>query len=126
MRLSRQSLSVVLVSVLLAMFVVSCTTLVRDGYRALSVSQQTYDSTLSALGDLYHQGMLTESQRDTAIKYGRLYRAAHNEAVTALLAYETDPVPDNKQRYLNSAAKASQQLAALIEFAKPFLVKGDN
>ena len=113
-----------IIGVVLLAFILGCATFTRDAYRVLSVSYQTYDSTFSALGDLDRQDMLTESQRDKAIEYGRLYKAAHNEAVAALLVYESDPSPEAKQRYLNAAALASQRLAALIEFAKPFLVKG--
>ena len=113
-----------IIGVVLLAFILGCATFTRNAYRTLAVSQQTYDATLSALGDMYKQGMLSDEHKDKAVELGTLYKAAHNSAVQALLQYESNPTPDNKQRYLESAAFASQQLAMLLEFAKPFLVKG--
>jgi len=107
----------------LVIAVASCASFSRDANRTLAISFQTYDSTLNALSDMDRQGLLTMEQRDKAIELGRLYKLAHNGAVSALLQYQSDETPDAKQRYLTAAAEASKQLAALIEFAKPLLSK---
>lgn len=123
--MARRKFQIAFLVCLLSVGLVACTaTFTRDAYRTLAVSQQTYDGTLSALGDMYKQGLVNEATKDKAIELGRFYKAAHNEAVAALLAYETNPTPDGKKKYLDLAADASKRLADLITFAKPFLTGG--
>lgn len=97
--------------------------LVRDGYRALTISNQGYDVVLSGMGDLYREKLIGEEVKDTAIEYGRAYKTAHNEAVRALAAYEERGGAEAKDAYLKAAQDASAALARLINYAKPYLVK---
>ena len=103
---------------------VACASFTTNAYKTLAVSQQTYDVTLSTLGDLYKAGKLTDAQKDKAIALGGLYKKSHNEAVSALLLYDASDVSTQekaKQAYLMAAADAAKRLADLIEYAKPFL-----
>ena len=104
---------------------VACASFSQNAYKSLAVSQQTYDVTLSALGDLYKQGKVSAQVKDKAIEIGNLYKAAHNSAVQALLDYDkaTDQATQDakKQIYMKQIAEASKQLAALLELAKPYV-----
>lgn len=116
------------VTCIVLLLLVACASFTQNSYKALTVSQQTYDAALSALGDLYKQNKLTETQKDKAIQIGNLYKQAHNEAVTALLRYDasSDQTSQEAQKaaYMKAIAEASKQLSALLEYAKPFLTGG--
>ena len=109
--------------VLLVLLAACGPNLVRDGYRALTVSYQGYDVALSGMGDLYREGLIGEDVKTQAIEYGRAYKVAHNEAVRALAAYEERGGAEAKDAYLQAAQDASAALARLINYAKPYLVK---
>ena len=112
----------VLALVLLA--VLACSNFVQNGYRTLVVSQQSYDVTLSAMGDLYREGRITEAQKDEAIKIGRGYKLAHNGAVASLAKYEETKQEADKNAYAQAASTASAALAKLIAYCRPFIEKG--
>jgi hypothetical protein len=112
----------VLVLIVLAM--VACAGFSQNAYRSLVVSQQTYDTTLSVLGDLYKAGKVTEAQKEKAISIGRAYQQAHNNAVTALLLYETSDQTTEAARklaYQQAAAAAVKILSDLVAYAAPFI-----
>jgi biotin carboxylase len=122
MRVARVSVLVLMVFALVA-----CATFSENAYRSLIVSQQTYDTTLSVLGDLYKSAKLTESQKEKAISIGRAYQSAHNKAVTALLTYETSDKttePAAKLAYQQAAAEAAKILAELVAYAAPYITGG--
>lgn len=102
----------------------ACVTFTRDAYRTLTVSQQTYDTTLSVMGDLYREGKVTEVQKTKAIELGRAYKLAHNGAVVALANYEEKGGEANKQAYLDASQDVAKALSALIAYCKPFIEKG--
>jgi len=111
-----------LVFVVLAL--VACATFSQNAYRSLVVSQQTYDTTLSVLGDLYKAGKLTEAQKEKAVSIGRAYQSAHNKAVSALLIYETSDQSTEaaaKLAYQQAAAEASKILVELVTYAAPYI-----
>ena len=113
------------VLVVLVLMVACAGTIKKDAYRALTVSKDvSYDATLSILGDLYKQKLITEAEKDQAIVYGGLYMTAHNEAVNALLAYAELGTEDNKNAYLVAITAASRSLAGFLEYIKPLLAKG--
>ena len=108
----------------LALFLCACVTFTTDAYRTLVVSQQSYDATLSAMGDLYREGKITEAQKDEAIKIGRAYKLAHNGAVASLAKYEETKQEADKNAYAQAASTASAALAKLIAYCRPFIEKG--
>lgn len=119
MRVARVS-----VLILVALALVACASFSQNAYRSLVVSQQTYDTTLSVMGDLYKAGKLTEAQKEKAISIGRAYQAAHNKAVTALLVYETSDQSNEaatKLAYQQAAADAAKILADLVAYAEPYI-----
>lgn len=115
------SISIFLIAVL-TMF--ACATFTRDAYRTLTVSQQTYDTTLSIMGDLYREGKVTESQKQKAIELGRAYKLSHNGAVVALARYEEQGGEANKQAYLLAMQDVSRTLSELLSYCRPLIEKG--
>ena len=108
-------------------FIFGCAeSFVQNSYKTLSVSKEAYNSTLSMAGSLYKQGLMTEAQKDEAIKYGNLYMQTHNESVNALLTYKTSGLVSDKDKYLALMADTSARLATLIEYLKPFILKETN
>jgi hypothetical protein len=122
MRVSRGAGLGVVVGVI-ALALVACATFSQDAYRSLVVSQQTYDTTLSVMGDLYKAGKLNDVQKQRAIDIGIEYKAAHNSAVAALLLYETSDQTTEAMRkaaYQKAAADAAAILARLVAYAATF------
>jgi len=109
---------------LVVLALVACATFTRDAYRTLTVSQQTYDTTLSVMGDLYREGKVTEAQKAKAIELGRAYKLAHNGAVTALVRYEEQGGQASKDAYMIAASDAAKALSALLAYCRPLIEKG--
>jgi hypothetical protein len=110
--------------IFIVLTLVACASFSQNAYRSLVVSQQTYDTTLSVMGDLYKAGKLTEAQKEKAIFIGRAYQKAHNDAVTALLLYETSDqstAEAKKLAYQKAAADAAKILAELVAYAAPYI-----
>ena len=110
-----------LMMVVLVLALAGCASFTSNAYKTLGTSKQAYDSSLSIAGDFYAQGQITEAQKEKIIEYGNLYLAAHNQAVAALLAYETNPTEDHKQKYIDLAADAFERLATMLDYVKPYL-----
>lgn len=113
-----------LIFVVLAL--VACASFSQNAYRSLVVSQQTYDTTLSVMGDLYKAGKLTDAQKEKAISIGRAYQSAHNKAVSALLVYEASDQSTEaatKLAYQQAALDAAKILAELVAYAAPYITK---
>lgn len=110
-----------MVGVLVAGMLWACADFTRNAYRTLAVSQATYDGTLTTLGALYKEGKLSEEEKRKAVELGRVYKDAHNDAVSALEAYVLAPKgteEEQKQAYVVAAGKASVALADLIGYLR--------
>ena len=91
---------------------------VGDSFKSLAVSKQTYEATMTSLGDLYKEGVLSDEAKDKAVEYGRKYQTAHNSAVDALMTYvvaDPENQEDSKEAYLKLFEGLSVQLADLIK-----------
>ena len=104
-----------------AMIVACAGGFVNNSYKSLSVSKEAYTGSLSILGDLYKQGQVGEDVKKQAIELGRAYQFAHNEAVSALLAYQSSGAATDKQRSLETMARVSASLSKLLDFVRPYL-----
>jgi hypothetical protein len=105
-----------LLLVAICVCLLGCASFTGNAYRSLTVSYQTFDSSMTALGDLYREGVLSEEDKDKIVGYANEYRDAHNQAVTSLLTYETlkEPTQADKQATLESIAYASRILADFL------------
>lgn len=102
----------------LVIILFACATFTNNAYKSLSVSKVTYDSALSTAADLYEKGILDEEDRAIVIKYGRLYKQAHNSAVMALLKYERTNDPEIKDEYYKEMDAASEFLSKILEIVE--------
>ena len=114
----------VILLLVLLFFMTACTVnFTRDTYRGLAVSFNAYDVVMQGMADLYQQKLIGEDVRTQVVKYGRAYKLAHNGVVEALAVYEEKGGQQNKDAVTAAATKASEALAQLIAYAKPFLLK---
>ena len=111
---------------LIALLTFSCAATSKNTYKVLSVSFQTYDTVLTAVGNLYKQGHISETQKQKVITAGHVYKEAHNAAVAALLQYSTSGDLVDEEVYLRTVATASMLLAELIRIATPLIVDEEN
>lgn len=105
-------------------FVVGCAgKFVKNSYRSLAVSQNQYEVSLSILGDLYKEGKITSAEKDNIIKYARMYKVAHNEAVKSLEMYALSDYTDKDAKvvYLEKAALAASRLTGFLAAVAPYL-----
>lgn len=109
--------------IIIALCLMACDDFVRDSYRALTISFQTYDLVLTGMGDLYKEKLISDAVKDDAIKYAKPYKVAHNGAVKALAAYETAGGEANKQAYIAASMEMGKALAELIKYCTPYLIK---
>jgi hypothetical protein len=100
--------------IFLVLFTLSCATFTTTSYRTLAISNQTYDTTLTAMGALYKEGKITEEQKNEIIDLGRQYKKAHNDAVDIVVAYEEAGGVGDKDAVSAAVLKASGALADLI------------
>ena len=114
----------VVVAVIVAMvFVGACAGgFVKNSFRTLAVSQNTYDATMSSAASLYREGKITINEKNKIIEYGNLYYQAHNEAVAALEKYAASDYKDTeaKQAYMDLAVDVSMRLAKLIALIESY------
>jgi hypothetical protein len=115
---------VIWVGLLVLLLAVGCSDFTKNAYRTLTVSYQSYDVTLSTMGDLYREGKVTEAQKEKAIELGRVYKLAHNEAVTTLASYEENGGQESKDAYLKASGEAAAALAKLLSYVRPIIEKG--
>lgn len=108
----------------LLLLIAACATFARDSYRTLSTSKSADEVALSAIGDLYKQGFVTDVQKTKAVELGRIYKQAHNSAVETLAAFVEQGGQANQQAYLTAAASAAASLAELLSYINPILTKG--
>lgn len=113
-------LSFMFLMLVLAMFlVVGCgARFVDDAHKTLSISKETYDSSLTVAGDLYKQNHITEEQKDRVIEYGTHYMIVHNEAVSTLLEYELTKDEDAKDRYFQTVKDVLSRLSFLTDYVR--------
>ena len=121
MKEARSKLGLVLVLLLIA----SCAGFSQSAYKGLVLSYHTYDGVLSSMGSLYKEGKVSEEQKAEAIKLGRVYAKAHNEAVGALATYEEAGGEANKDAYKVAAVAMGDALSALIAYARPIIERSE-
>lgn len=122
--MNRKRIILASVAIILIFGLIACASFTRDAYRTLTVSQQTYDTTLSVMGDLYREGKITDKQKNQGIEIGRAYKLAHNEAVASLTLYEEKGGQANKDAYIAASARAAGALAKLLAYCRPLIEKG--
>jgi len=83
-----------------------------EAYNALAESKVAYDRAFTALALADRMGKLQPEDKSRSIKYGKMYKEAHNQAVTQLL---------NNQRPEMLAMKTA--LGAFEAIAMPYMTQ---
>ncbi len=87
-----------------------------DAYKTLSISKETYDSSMTVASDLHRQNHISEEQKEQVVEYGTHYMILHNEAVAALLEYDLTKDDDAKQRYFKTVTDVLRRLSILTDY----------
>ena len=102
--------------------VVSCGTLIKNTYVALSFSKVGYDKAMTSVADLQRQGFITLQQREEINKVAKIFKEAHNTLVDALEVYARTGLAGDKDKVLTAMTSATSkwsQVAKLINTIKP-------
>lgn len=95
--------------------------IVDSSYKALNISGNVYDIAMTAIGNLYKQGLIDESVKEEAIGLGDKYYDIYHSAVEALKAYKETPADmDTVQQKMLNAGIA---LGKLLSYVNPILQK---
>lgn len=93
----------------------ACSDFTKTSYRTLATTSLTYDTFMTAAGDAYRAGAVTEDQKETLTQYGTAVEGALNIARKALESYflagESDG--DLKQKVVSALADLAMQLSTL-------------
>ena len=89
--------------------------IVKNGWKALSVSATTYNTVMETSGKLYKEGKLSEEKKDVLVNVGKIYTGAYKAAVDALESYDRALVQDKSAAELEASKKAFK---AATEFLK--------
>ena len=92
---------------------VGCTDkdVLKNGWKALAVSSTTYDSVMTACGNLYKKGKISEEKKELIVSIGKVYTGSYFVAIDAMKQYEK-VATDGKSAEEVSAAKKAFQVAA--------------
>ena len=79
---------------------------VKNGWKALSVSATTYNTVMESSGKLYKDGKLSEEKKELMVNIGKIYTGAYKASVDALEAYDRALVQDKSASELEASKKA--------------------
>ena len=116
------SLSIILISFIL----VSCAynaSLVQTSYKALVVSQTSYDTSMKSAVDLYKRGIFGEEVKMKILNAADIYHKAHNVAVEALAKYEETRSSIDADLLEKQINLTSEALVNLLTIIRPYLEK---
>lgn len=118
----------VLVLCLIMVFgLLACTQkIIKPAYDSAVISKTAYTASLTAMGDLYKRGLISEATKAKAIEYGNIYMRAHNGMVEALAVYREAENPTSLQAYLAASSQAATTFLDLLNYCTPYIVKGGN
>lgn len=113
-----------ILSIILILTLTSCaynTSLINTSYKALSISETSYDTTMSIARDLDSRGLLPLKDKAKIIKYGTTFSKAHNAAVEALAKYSETKDLSDSETLESQMSIASEALSNLLLIIKPYL-----
>ena len=79
---------------------------VKNGWKALSVSATTYNTVMESSGKLYKAGKLSEEKKELMVNIGKIYTGAYKASVDALESYDKALVQDKSASELEASKKA--------------------
>ena len=79
---------------------------VKNGWKALSVSATTYNTVMESAGKLYKEGKLSEEKKEVLVNIGKIYTGAYKASVDALETYDRAITQDKSFADLEASKKA--------------------
>ena len=107
-------------SVIMMIFVVAACT-ANKAYVAAGLSHDSYTSTMTALGEMYNNGELTEAQKESVRPYSDAYVMAHNTSVEAFATYLELKDSTSEEAYIVSVEAMQKALLDFLTFTKKYL-----
>ena len=98
----------------MAMLVVGCANFDQNAYKTLNTAKVTYTQTMSALGDLYKQGKITEAQKNNIIAVANVYYLAYNAAEKSYEVYHSNQTVANQDQLIALITDAAAKLGELL------------
>ena len=90
---------------------------------SMESSKVLYDGTMTALGRLHKEGLLSDEDRGKAIEAGHVYVDAWVAAKAALVAYKKTDDAAAGDRYAVAVAEVSKALSTFLDLANPYLMR---
>jgi len=118
MRTLKRVLPVLFILILL----VGCASFTKTSYVTLNESKDLYYMAMDSVANLQAQKLITAQQRENINKYAKIYKEAHNTAVTALSVYKQTGLAADKDKVITAIAQAAAswaQVAKLINAIRP-------
>jgi len=123
--------------IILSLFVISCAghkvTFKEAAYKTLSAAATSYEQTMSALGDYYRQGKISEKEKAEIIEAANAYWSSYHSAVLAFEVYERFNTMGGEQdkvkarQELDSALKdLNNALFELLKISNKYLARLKN
>ena len=127
--MQKRRMRLFVVTVLVLLVAASCatpngsqqSTFIRDSYRGLKISMETYDKTMQAMAELYGEGLVTADQMRHAINVAQIYYSAHLTAVSCLEAYKKNSGAVEEERLKLALEDASKIFGELLAYTTTIL-----
>ena len=125
MKRNRVQLWVVLIAIFL---ITACatsgeSTFSRDAYRALSISGNTYNTSMKAMADLYQQGVIGDGDKALALEYGTYFWIAYDQAVDAMEVYIVAESLEGRAKVEMALKGLANALEKFMAYVAPLLNK---
>ena len=84
--------------------------ILKNGWKALAVSSTTYDSVMTACGNLYKKGKISDEKKELIVSIGKVYTGSYFTAIKTMENYEK-VISEGKSSEEVSAAKKAFKVA---------------
>lgn len=118
--------------IVLCLFLVGCAgqqttteppSYLKVSFQTLSTFKDIYDFSMKSVASLYKQKLVTEADKDKAIKYGDDFYGAYHVAVDALLAYMQVKDAPSQTKAEVAMSEALKVYSTFLTFVQPLIQK---
>ncbi len=96
------------------------------GYKTLSTAAEVYETTMSAMSDLYKQGKLSESDKDKVVEVAKIYWSTYHSATLAMDVWMRTKNADDKIVLDKAIAELTAAIPKFQEFVLPLFQKSKD
>ncbi len=108
--------SLFLVMVLVWVMLAACATFDLNAYKSLESARVTYNQTMSAAGQMWMEGRLTQAQVTEIQKIGNVYYSTYGMARNAYEVYHANPSPAGEGNLTKLLADVSSRLSEVVDY----------